>query len=315
MMLVIGSRALHHHNLIETKHIEDSDWDFITTFPSEWETFRNKMNGIVVSVDNPGVMAFKCHHNGKETYFETYIAKPFRKTETSDQMLIEYAHRNLEKDNLTGFYWASPEMCLAIKMSHRFKKNSPHFLKTMNTINFLKGHLGIELNDELQEIMEFRQKEILNYGHPKLNQSKSGFFSGDGVDYKYDHDSIHRAIALTDKPAYTYYIKDDAEVMTSKEKFFECPEEIRLAGVYEEVCVLALERSQIPNDFTIDSDKSFRIALEKVCTSITSGWFREFAYDNYNKILAMYSILGNNNYVERFHENFDVVKPFKGEVK
>lgn len=42
--------------------------------------------------------------------------------------------------------------------------------------------------------------------------------------------------------------------------------------------------------------KAFDTALEKVCTSITSGWFRKFAYDNYDEVASLYS----NEYVYRF---------------
>jgi hypothetical protein len=34
----------------------------------------------------------------------------------------------------------------------------------------------------------------------------------------------------------------------------------------------------------------------KVCTSITSGWFREFAWENYDNVLDLY----NDKYVEIF---------------
>lgn len=53
------------------------------------------------------------------------------------------------------------------------------------------------------------------------------------------------------------------------------------------------------------------MALEKVCTSITSGWFREYAYENYYEVVAMYHKLGKNDYIKRFKENFHMVKPFK----
>lgn len=105
---------------------------------------------------------------------------------------------------------------------------------------------------------------------------------------------------------------DGQQVMTSKEKFMSLPEHIKLLGVYEETCVLALERSQIPNEFNLDPKKSFMMALEKVCTSITSGWFREYAYNNYKKVIALYEHFGHNNYIELFRKNNHMVKPYKG---
>lgn len=308
MMLVIGSRALHHAGLIESKDIKNSDWDFIADEP-HWTEFKARMLGDEVEVKSPDVRAFKCVWEGRETYFEAYIV-PIGNNESSSAELLNYADRRIKVDHISGFHWATPDICLAIKMSHRFKKNNPFFRKTMHHIRFLrnKGY-GLDNNPALTEIMLQRQKETLSYVHPNLNVSKDAFFKDDI--YTYDHDSIHEAVSLTGRPAYTFYLKDGSQVLTSKEKFMALPEEIKLAGVYEETCVLALERSQIPNDFkNVSSEHSFMMALEKVCTSITSGWFREYAWENYFKVVQMYKTLGVNDYIDRYKKNQHLVKPF-----
>jgi hypothetical protein len=311
-MLVIGSRALEHHGLIGYDDIKNSDWDFIAD-EADWEAFKGRMLGAEVEVQNEDVRAFKCMHNGRETYFEAYIVKNWGNNEvqTSSEKLLDYAYEYCKEDRLSGLYWATPDICLAIKLSHRFKKNNPFFRKTMQHIRFLrnKGY-GIEKNPKLTEIMLQRQKETLSYNHPKLDVSKNTFFN-DTI-YTLDHDSIHRAVALADRPAYTFYMKDGSEVMTSREKFEALPEAIKLAGVYEETCVLALERSQVPNNFqNVSSEHSFMMALEKVCTSITSGWFREYAWENYHKVVHMYKTLGVNDYIDRFKKNQHMILPFK----
>ncbi len=307
MLLVIGSRALEHHGLIRYDDIKNSDWDFIADEP-DWEAFKARMWGAEVEVQNENVRAFKCMHNGRETFFEAYILKEGMNA-NSDAMLLNYADFKCKKDNISGFHWATPEMCLAIKLSHRYKKNNPFFRKTMHHIRFLRNK-GIKLSSPLELIVKEREKETLNYSHPKLDVSKNTFFN-DTI-YTLDHDSIHRAVALADRPAYTFYMKDDSEVMTSREKFEALPEAIKLAGVYEETCVLALERSQVPNDFkNVSAEHSFMMALEKVCTSITSGWFREYAWENYYKVVHMYKTLGVNDYIERFKKNQHMILPFK----
>lgn len=309
MMLVIGSRALNHHGLIGYDDIKNSDWDFIAEEP-DWEAFKGRMFGAEVEVENEDVRAFKCMHNGRETYFEAYIVKEGYNT-NSNTMLLNYADLKCKKDNLSGFHWATPEMCLAIKLSHRYKKNNPFFRKTMQHIRFLRNK-GVKLSSPLELIVTIRQKETLSYNHPNLNVSKNDFFKDDI--YTLDHDSIHEAVALAGRPAYTFYMKDGSEVLTDKEKFMALPEAIKLAGVYEESCVLALERSQVPNDFqNISSEHSFMMALEKVCTSITSGWFREYAWENYHKVVHMYKTLGVNDYIDRFKANQQVIKPFTRE--
>ena len=141
------------------------------------------------------------------------------------------------------------------------------------------------------------------------------------MNYVYDHDSIHLTVAIKSKwdsfsnkpvPAYTLYMQDGAAVMTDKQKFFAVPAHVRLYGVYEEACVLALERSQIPYDFQPDARWSFEMALMKVCTSITSGWFRGWAYDHYDDVMALYESLGESDYVERFQRNHHLLKPHEG---
>ena len=125
---------------------------------------------------------------------------------------------------------------------------------------------------------------------------------------KFDHDSLHLAVALQDKPAYQYYAIEGEEVLSSKDKFFnECDEHIRLCGVYEESCVLALERAVVPHN--VHPDKAFKMALMKVCSSITSGWFREYAYDHIDDVLKMY----DGQYVNKFKKGLEdgVVKPHK----
>src|SRR5699024_8466502 len=256
-------RALHNAGLIESKKIENSDWDFIADQGS-WNNFKTQMMGQHVPVDNPDVQAFKCMHNGKETYFEAYIVRALTSVReltdelqeedfTSSYRLLKYAKANIQKDRLSGFYWATPDICLAIKLSHRYLKNNPFFLKTMSHINYLRNK-GVVLNDELQKIMLQRQAATLSYSHPKLDVGKKTFLN-DTI-YTLDHDSIHEAVALADKPAYKFYMKDDSEVMTSREKFEALPDVIKLAGVYEEACVLALERSQVPNEFNISPSVS-----------------------------------------------------------
>lgn len=176
----------------------------------------------------------------------------------------------------------------ALKMSHRYKKDSPHFYKTMHDIKTMR-EAGAVIPAELQGWFKRRERETYNYSHPKLNQSKADFFTDD-VPYTWDHDDIHKAVALGNRPAYLEYIVPGEEVKCSKEMFYACSEQTRLNGVYEESMVLALERSIYPYEVEGEDGwrKSFRFALMKVCTSITSGWFREFAWENHDKVEAMF---------------------------
>ncbi len=231
----------------------------------------------------------------------------------STEQLIHYCG-DLGNDLITlfpGTRVAPLEVLYLLKMSHRYKKNSPHFFKTMNDIHYMRS-LGAVIPAELESVFKLREKETYDYSHPNLDVKSRDFFKGDEVPYVYDHDTIHEAVAVLGAPAYKSYMKDDSEVMTSKEKFFAQENHIRLLGVYEESCVLALERSQIPFNFEIPARQSFVMALSKVCTSITSGYFRQYAWENFGVVMKFYESMGEDDYIKRFKENIHLVKPYVG---
>jgi len=193
---------------------------------------------------------------------------------------------------------ADADLLFTLKKTHRYLKNSPHFLKTMTDYRALR-EWGAKVVDE--EFFRLREKETYNYAHPKLNVMKDEFFSGNGLVQQFDHDTIHLSVAAMEKPAYEYYKSPDAQVMCDKNLFFSVPEEVRLNGVLEEALVLALERSQVPFKGLCSARKSFEFALIKVATSITSGWFREYAYENYHTVMGLY----RDNYVEKFWQDVE----------
>lgn len=298
-MLVVGSKAL----ILHGADLTPVDTDFVGTFDEINAFFKDFYKGkIAAQYPLSGNKMFVQLKD--KSIFESEIA-------WSDSTGAEFMQ--LAKDDSKSFPSAmflvpSLDLLYALKMSHRYLKNSPHFLKTMKHIHWMREQ-GATIRPEHMDWFKRREKETYSYSHPKLNQSKKSFFNPDeGVIYVYDHDSIHMAVKQMDKPAYNYFKPDEAEVYTSKKLFFECDRQIQLNAVLEESYVLALERSQIPYPDTARK-WSFDTALMKVCTSITSGWFREFAWENYNAVQALY----NDNYVDVFKEGVSqgIVKPFK----
>jgi hypothetical protein len=314
-MLVIGSQAMRHH--FPEAGIVPNDTDIIGTM-KEFRTWSRGFEKGDIVLCKP-LSATKMHVRTKDGWnYEFEIAGD---QTTNERLLDRYSTGS-------SMTFAPLEVLLMLKLSHRYRRNSPHFLKTMRDIQKLRA-AGVVLDEWLQEVLVQREAETYTYAHPKLDVSKSAFFDGDGVPYIYDHDTIHLTQAMTyvsddfhinneglewlgrHVPAYTFYMKDGAAVMTSKDKFFAVDEVIRLRGVYEESCVLALERSQIPFP-EASPRKSFEYALMKVCTSITSGWFREFAWENYNKVLDIYEKEGEDGYLKRFNANKHLLKPYNG---
>ncbi|MND52512.1 hypothetical protein D3C80_435290 [compost metagenome] len=323
-MLIVGSKAAAFWNIDLGRPA--GDFDAICTFSQFNKWYKDNKGRMVHAVPTNEGRYYHCVSRDGFNY-EFELAWPG----TSAEAILNSYPIAAQG----GVSHAQPWDLLMIKCSHRFKRNSPHFLKTMKDIKVLLAHEGYNgidsflssMGDGEKQLYRLRESESYNYAHPKLDVSKEDFFKGDGVDYVYDHDSIHLAVALmtdfweshtvrTNRPAYTGYMKDGSEVMTSSEKFWSVSEETRLYGVYEETCVLALERSQIPHGLGKEGGPtarwSFETALMKVCTSITSGWFRNYAYNNYDKVLDLYEQMGENDYLERFERNAHLLKPFKG---
>ena len=280
-IVIIGSAALSHY-LSSTR--TPKDFDFIAKYDDAIEYIKSNGEIKMIMPSNGGKSVIAKNRN---QIFEAEIAWEGSVTEElynyviNDQKSIRYSGR------IFNFIIPSLDVLYTLKMSHRYRKNSPHFLKTMNDIIEMRL-VGASIPDDLKEWFKKRELETYSYKHPNLMQDKKGFFSADDVKYVYDHDSIHEAVAIYDRPAYTMYAKDGNEVFSDKNKFFSLPEEYRIAGVYEEACVLAIERSLVPFPDKKTPFDAFSYALEKVCTSITSGWFREYAWENYHEVISFY---------------------------
>lgn len=309
-MLMIGSRALIANNPELVGVRIPNDWDFICTIEQFSAWHKVNKSSLQFAVPTQGGKYYHCRDKQGVNY-EFEIAWEG----TSAAML-------LEQYGITGIYDEPPvainDDLYLIKMCHRYKRNSPHFLKTMSDIKFLREKLGTSAATGRSEadfwmnlipnqaIIKVREAETYTYKHPKLDVTSKDFFNGDGVQYVYDHDEIHKIVAVESTPAYTKYMQEGEQVMTSKEKFFAVDQRTRLLGGLEESMVLALERSQVPHGLGKEggpTDRwSFEMALMKVCSSITSGYFREFCWEHHSEIMAMYDEMGESWYTNKFKE-------------
>lgn len=300
-MILIGSRAL---ALRAPKALlrKPVDFDFVCTkqeFDSWLEKNKSKVNATKVY---PLKNETKWIVEG-DTNCEFEMIQPGNSCELMDQLV--------QQDCIETSFGMIPslDMLFTIKSSHKYLKNSPHFWKTVADYHILK-RMGAVVRPEYETFLKLREKETYTYAHPKLNQSKEGFFADDNIQYVWDHDTIHQSVARFERPAYTYYMKDGEQVQCDKNKFFALPEEYRLAGVVEEAAVLAIERSLVPHPGVWSPEKAWKFALSKVCSSITSGWFRAYAYENILQILKLYP----EGYWEKFQQDCEsgLVKPFTG---
>lgn len=328
IVVVIGSKALAHYVDIGRTPV---DTDYIMTYNMFQRYIKDcikfdKVKPQYYPISNGKKYVCKRVVNGKQQIDEIEIAWEGSTAEElfhivlNDPKTIAY---NVKQMGVTttafveAFLVPSLDILYTLKMSHRFLKNSPHFLKTMKDIQMLRTKFAAEI--VYPEWFKRREKETYEYKHPALNVKKNDFFK-DETFYKYDHDDIHEAIKIFEKPAYTYILADGEQVKCSKEKFYQLPYHYQLACAVEEVIVLTLERGLIPNDFKVDADKMFRVAAMKVCTSITSGWFREFCWEHYDEIVdAIEHDLNQSwgNFIERFANalNFGQIRDFSHDRK
>lgn len=273
-MILIGSRALalRAPALLNRKPI---DFDFVAT--------RDEAIGWL---DYPYY-----EKDGKIISEETEVPCEFDVSSPSNELLNDLVGTDL----VAGRFGRVPslDILFTIKSSHKYKKNSPHFWKTAQDFHRMRN-AGAQIIPELHKLRE--AESYAAQSHPVLMQGKKDFFKDDGIQYKYDHDSIHRSVSLQERPAYTYFTREGEEVFSSKSKFYDQTLQIQLHSVVEESAVLACERSLVPFPGALTPKQAWHYALSKVCSSIASGWWREFAYLNIPAILKLYP----ENYFEMF---------------
>lgn len=123
--------------------------------------------------------------------------------------------------------------------------------------------------------------------HPRLNVAVPEFFD-DAVPKVYEHDYLHELMAYQDKPLYTRLQEDSSRAWCSRDLWDGLTHEERVLCVAEEVQVIALERFLIPRDWNYVPRAAYIKALHKVCTTLTSGYFRDFAIDNYPEVMLKF---------------------------
>lgn len=291
MLTVIGSHALKYHGLLSRQPVDIDLIGSSDEILNYAKTLLTKVETVYPTPSGNKIIAKGWDAYGKRQIIEGELAWP----QSSAEGLLRIVEDSSFKADF--YYIPSIDVLLALKLSHRYLKDSPHFLKTMRDIQTLRA-AGAVVRPEWKEWFKQREKETYTYSHPKLNVKKADFFKGDGVNYVYDHDSIHRAVKHLEYPAYTYFKPDRSEVFCDKAMFFAAPKVVRLLSVLEESYVLALERSLVPFAGQVTVEWAFKKALEKVCTSITSGWWREFAWEHYDTVLSMY----DESFATRFWE-------------
>lgn len=251
--LLIGSRALEYWSA-DFKCKPNADWDIISLHGIEDATKRIEVHD--------------CHMLANYD-MERYASEQF----------IEIAGQRV--------YIVSPIGLTIIKRSHlwrdlSFQKHITHYHK-----HLAKHRLMFNAFDEY--MLQKRTKLTMNsypQGHPSLKKSVEDFFD-DYVEKKYNHDYLHELVAYHDKPLYTRLQRNASSAWCDKDLWDKLSNDDKIKCVAEEAQVIAIERFLVPSNWNYAPRHAYLKALDKVCTTLCSGWFRDFAIDNYPEIFNL----------------------------
>lgn len=224
-------------------------------------------------------------------------------TDDCPQMLLFKAQEHSAYLPICGgrFKVASAKTLLKLKRSHlefplRWEK---HINDYADLTKFYKTNQALcdsqqdnKLLDQGYQQLYTDTCQIHGASQAKLNMSNEAFFakSAAKVHRTYDHDSIHRAVMFYDQPIFEKIKSDLTKANCSKDLWNKLSHQDKVRTVQEESMVIALERKVLPkllNGEPYDASAAFAWALMRVCTSLTSGWFRDFALDNWRECASL----------------------------
>ncbi len=296
-MLIVGSKALKYHFPNLNREVKDidiigtkGDIDYLIEILCPERVVSTKWLTTLFKIKK------------KDSFFNTDNVEILNST-GSRSLSMYLKHRENSEPFLHGLRWASKEVLLSLKKSHI---NFPiKFNKHIIDYNILLNELK---EDKLRNITKLNFQETKErFGElktPSLKNKTTEFFgqSEKFVKYFYVHDDLHKVMAHYNQPIYSDMQIDESNAWCEKSIWdgFEFDKKIKC--VLEEAYVIALERKIIPmlNGISepITSKSAFEWSLMRICTTLCSGWFREFATDNWSKIVDQY----DKDYVLKFLE-------------
>lgn len=286
-MILIGSKAMKHH--VPDARI-GADWDLITS-REEYAKFQ-AINGDKIT---------KIYAQDEDKH-HIYIGKEHFEFEIDYWLLNESeSSADFKSINQWGvdIKIANPTLLFVLKKSHIHAPigwwkhiNDYHTLKPLvDQIEYKKYKKFLQDRiDETNWRLKSRAETAQLLGKVNLNVSNEEFFekSQGTVNRQFPHDSLHEATCYGKVPIYDTLKIDHSAAKLERHLWDKLSHEDQIRCVREEGYAIALERRIIP---AIASKKKFYpraafvIAIEKICTTLTTGWFREFAIDNAIEIM------------------------------
>lgn len=288
-MIVIGSTALKHHGF----DVTPKDLDLVGTY-DEAMNFKRKFGAVSYYPINNGESMYMRNVRGDVCEIEL-AWEGSRAWKLIEFMQEQAKHAWCDIIDIHGYgcHLPTKELLYMLKMSHRYLKDSPHHFKTHKDIIELRN-MDVRIPKSWGAFL--KERESLTYLNklPNLNVKASSFFDvrNTGVVQQFLHDDIHVAVAVEEVPAYTRFLT--GEVKCDEGLFNNLSQHRKIYAGLEESIVLALERSIVPFPGKKTHEEAFMLALAKVTSSITSGWFREWCWWNINEIRTAYAEHGES---------------------
>lgn len=248
--ILIGSRAMNFHYLSPIK--ETTDWDVVSSFPIEGCEFHDRS---LLNND-------ELHQYTTESDF---VMKDGNKLHVLSPVGLAVVKRS--------HLWRTLGFSKHITHWYRYLKvNEKYF--TESDLDFLKVRTKMTKEQYPERV-------------PDLTLSTSEFFN-DAVTKVYLHDAIHELARFDEVPMYTKLQKNPDTVMCSNDLWSNLSYPDKLKCVLEETYVISVERFLVPKQWEYPLKLAFIKALEKVCTTLSSGTFRDFCIDEYSTLIESY---------------------------
>ena len=300
-MLVIGSQALRYQLSKIGKALPPrkgrADLDILA---SRAEAYNLAVTTGLLPVSANDVNQSKALYKAPDG---TMVEFDFVKLGTSNHYYQMYADQFRTLDTVPFFGVELPmaplEVLYSIKRGHRHSPKKFH--KHVVDYNLLRSILN---TDTLDKITSLRYRETVareKLKTPSLAKKSDEFFDDSVSNKTFVHDQIHDVMAFGPRPMFEQILIDPGNsVACSREKFDNLGYVNQIRCVQEEAYVIALERAIIPMLFAggpiARPEDAYRWAIMRICTTLTSGWFREFAVENYDDLIYFY----NPSYVNKF---------------
>ncbi|CAB4389466.1 unnamed protein product [Rhizophagus irregularis] len=226
------------------------------------------------------------------------------KPKTSSLMILELCHDIKDK---IMFPLISSFLCIvaplkileALKSSHinypsNFQKNiiDLHTLRVSLGYNITQSFCSPQRDEPIEFMLKTRimETEIIQKAEVDLFMTNNEeFFDHNNelsVQRRIPHNDIHELVKYGEHPIYESLKIDKSKALIEKSLFEKIDYQTKLNCVKEEAMTIALERYLIPM-VSKNQETSYNLALARICTILSKGWFCQFAIDNYPKLLNL----------------------------